>query len=273
VSHRVTLDPSDDVNPVWSRPTGDRIAFTTYRNGNADIYIKNANGTGDETPILNSSADELIEDWSKDGQYIAYKLGAEASADIWVLPMSGDKKPFPVVQGPYRKDEPQFSYDGKWLAYVSFESGDVPQVFVTSLPGHEQKIQVSRDGGGMPRWHQNGKELLFMSRDGQIMAVAIKPGPAVSADVPQVLFRLTVGNPTPRNPERHQMAVTPDGERFLVRVPPNAGAGSAAIIQFNFPGALAASTLASAQAQVSAGLTVIRNWPALSAATPPGRRP
>jgi hypothetical protein len=270
VSWRVTLDPGDDLNPVWSRPTGDRIAFTTYRKGNADIYVKNANGTGDETPLVNSSADELIEDWSKDGKFIAYRLGPEATADIWALPLSGDKKPFAVVEGPYRKDEPQFSHDGKWLAYVSFESGDIAQVYVTSFPGREQKIRVSKDGGGVPRWREDGKELQFVSLDGEVMAVEFRPGPAATAGVPSPLFRLTGGNPGGRDPTRHVMSVTPTGQRFLVRAPSNVAGG----ITFNFPGAAGAVPQASVQAEISAGLTVIRNWPAqFNVATPSGRRP
>ena len=103
------------------------------------MYVKNANGVGAETPLLDSSSNESVEDWSKDGKYIAYKLGQEAFEDIYVLPMSGDKKPIPVVTGPYRKDEPQFSYDGKWLAYTSNESGTF-EVYVISFPAGDQKL-------------------------------------------------------------------------------------------------------------------------------------
>ena len=258
VSWRVTLDPGDDLNPVWSRPAGDRIAFTTYRKGNADIYVKNANGAGDETPLVNSPADELIEDWSKDGKFIAYKLGAEATADIWVMPLSGDKKPFPMVEGPYRKDEPQFSYDGNWLAYVSFESGDIAQVYVTSFPGREQKIRVSKDGGGVPRWREDGRELQFVALDGQVMTAEFRPGPAATAGVPSSLFRLTGGNPGGRDPTRHVMSVTPTGQKFLVRAPSAVAGG----IPFNFPAVSGSGQQPSTQAEISAGLTVIRNWPA-----------
>jgi len=102
-STRLTLDPSDDINPVWSHPSGDRVAFTSYRKGNADIYVKNANGTGAETPLLDSPINESIEAWSHDGRYIAYKQGQTPNEDIWILPLFGDKKPFPMCRVLLRK--------------------------------------------------------------------------------------------------------------------------------------------------------------------------
>jgi eukaryotic-like serine/threonine-protein kinase len=270
VSYRVTLDPADDINPVWSQPTGDRIAFTTYRKGNADIYIKNANGTGPETPLLDTPANESIKDWSKDGKYIAYKQGPEGGEDIWILPMFGDKKPFPIVQGPYHKDEPQFSYDGKWLAYTSDESASMFQVFVISFPGGEQKIQVSKDGGGQPRWREDGKELFFRSPDNGVMAVDMKPGPKIEAGVPHMLFA-AVNSANNRDPVRHQTAVSPDGQRFLLRVPPGqtapgrGGLAGTPFVPFISPGRAGQPvTQQAAQGFVSSGLTVIRNWTAAS---------
>ena len=269
VPTRLTRDPADDLNPVWA-PTGDRIAFTTYRKGNADIYVKNANGVGDETPLLDSPADEQIEDWSEDGKYIAFKLGQSGYDDLYVLPMTGDnKKAIPVVVGPYRKDEPQFSYDSKWLAYASNESGTF-EVYVISFPGLDQKVRLSAiGGGGQPRWSRTGKELFYRGPDGAAMVVDLKlTGSKLDASAPQRIFPPHTTAPSSREPNRHMWNVTPDGQRFLVRYPNNSAAGfsggrtGAAPIPFNSPGAIAAATTAGAQAFVSSGLTVIRNWPA-----------
>lgn len=271
VSQRLTLDPADDINPVWSRPIGDRIAFTAYRKGNADIYVKNANGVGPETPLLESASNEIVEDWSKDGRFIAYKLGQEGSEDLWILPLFGDKKPFPIVQGPFHKDEPQFSYDGKWLAYTSDESGGVFQVWVISFPGGEHRLQVSKDGGGQPRWRQDGKELFFRSQnDNGAWAVDITPGTKIEAGIPRRLFTAPQGGTITRDPIRHQWTATPDGQQFLLRVPAGqvistrggAGAVTATGVIFNAqgqPGQPAAAQ--GGQGFVSSGLTVIRNWP------------
>ena len=271
VASRLTLDPGDDINPVWARPAGDRIAFTTYRKGNADIYVKNANGSGAETPLLETPENESVEAWSHDGQYIAYKRGPERSEDIWILPLTGEKKePFPIVEGPFQKDEPQFSYDGKWLAYTSNESGGIYQVWLVSVPGREQRLQVSKDGGGQPRWRADGKELFFRSPDGSAMSAEITLGPKVGAGVPGVLFgggALTTA--ISGDPVRHQWAVMGNGQRFVTRVTPAVGGAQArgAVtvrgIPFNAPTTRGGQGQAlGGQAIVSSGLTVIRNWPA-----------
>lgn len=276
VPTRLTLDPADDINPVWS-PAGDRIAFTTYRKGNADVYVKNANGVGPETPLLESSSNELVEDWSKDGKYIAYKLGQDAFEDLYVLPLSGDdKKPIPVVTGPFRKDEPQFSYDGKWLAYTSNESGGTFEVYVISFPAGDQKLRISAiGGGGQPRWRKDGKELYYRAPDAAVMAVDIKPGPRIEAGIPHRLFG-TFSSPTSQDPVRHQWDVTADGQRFLLRYPQGSGAafrgGQGGTSTVPFLAVLQGGQPAAAQggqAFVSSGLTVIRGWTAAAAATAP----
>ena len=266
---RLTLDPADDINPVWA-PSGDRVAFTTYRKGNADIYVKNANGVGNETPMVESPANELVEDWSKDGKYLAYKVERDAVEDIYVLPLSGnDSKPIPVVTGPYRKDEPQFSYDGKWLAYTSNESGGTFEVYVVSFPALDQKLRISAiGGGGQPRWRRDGKELYYRGPDGAAMAVDLTLGPRLEAGIPRRLFNSHTTAPSSRDPVRHQWSVTPDGQRFLLRYPNNSAAtfsgsqGGAAILTFTSAAQGAVALTPSGQGTISSGLTVIRHWPA-----------
>jgi len=222
---RLTLDTADDINPVWSHD-GTRIAFTTYRKGNADIYVKNANGSGGETPLLASPVDEMVEDWSRDGRYIAYLTGQNNATDIYALPLSGDQKPFPVVQGNFRKNEPQFSYDAKWLAYTSDESGTF-QVYVMSFPSGDQRLQVSTEGGGQPRWKRDGKELFYRSLDGRVMVVDMKTVGKLESGIPRLVFAPGTTNPTGIDPVRHMTSVTADGQRFLIRTFFNTGRASA----------------------------------------------
>src|SRR5439155_24494977 len=141
-------------------------------------YIKGANNVGAETTLLESPMNETIKDWSKDGKYIAFECGKDEFQDICAASMEGGKpgKPFPVVQGQYRKNEPQFSYDAKWLAYTSDinEPGRF-EVYVTSFPPGGDNKQISTDGGGQPRWRRDGKELNFRN-DTRLMAVEISRG-------------------------------------------------------------------------------------------------
>jgi Tol biopolymer transport system component/serine/threonine protein kinase len=278
VATRLTLDPGDDINPVWSHDST-RVAFTTYRKGNADIYVKNANGVGDETPLLESQSDEFIEAWSHDGRYIAYLLGADKAPDIYAMPLFGDKKPFPVVQGAFQKDEPQFSYDGKWLAYTSNESGTF-QVYVTSFPGRDQREQITMAGGGQPRWRQDGRELYYRTTDnGRLMAVDITLSNKIEkVGEPHALFTPTVVQPNTRDATRHMFAARPDGQRFLLRIPVVATGSQSGTAQANTTFAPGTATSGGrgfiftgsvrggrAFTAGEAGLTVLRNWTAVVA--------
>jgi hypothetical protein len=193
-----------------------------------------------------------------------------------VLPLAGaDAKPLAVVTGPYRKDEPQFSDDGKWLAYTSNESGTF-EVYIISFPAPEQKIRVSGiGGGGQPRWRGDAKELYYRGPDGAAMVVDLKYGSRIEAAVPRRLFPSHAPQPSSRDPVRHMWSVTADGQRFLVRYP------SASAAAFGGTGTGRANTVpflaqvqnpaqpagGSSQATVFSGLTVIQNWPAAAGRT------
>jgi len=274
IPRRLTFDPADDLNPVWSHDNT-RIAFTSYRNGNADIYVKNANGVGEETPLVQTPADEFVEAWSRDGRYLAYVVRGAQHDAIHALPLFGDGKSFPVVEGPYRKDEPQFSHDGKWLAYTSDELGPGKfEVYVIKFPERDQKIKVSNAGGGQPRWRQNGKELFYRT-PGAYMSVAITPGPKIASDIPVVMFpppTLGPGNVSAGDPVRHQWAAAPDGQSFLVREPPNFADGGRGSTPWarntHLPPGVSAGTVTpgrpggAARGLNSPALTVILQWPA-----------
>jgi serine/threonine protein kinase/Tol biopolymer transport system component len=268
VSTKLTIDPGDDMNPVWA-PDARRIAFTSFRKGNADIYVKNANGVGPETPIVESTFDEYVEDWSKDGRYIVYKQGQGEFEDLFAVPLDADGKagkPFPVVQGPFRKDEPQFSYDGKWLAYGSDESGRF-EVYVTSFPELDQKIKVSNEGGGRPRWRKDSREIYYMRMASGVMAADFTPGPKIEAGVPHLLYSNNA--PGGADPTRHLFDVSPDGQRFFARTASSIAGGVTGTVPTAPPNFVTGNQAAAPTGQFAApnpnlaaanGLTVIRNW-------------
>ena len=274
VAWRLTSDPSDDLNPVWSSDNS-RVAYTTYRKGNADIYVRNANGVGPETPLLASPSHEIIEAWSPTGKYIAYLFGADNQLDIYAMPLDGDRKPFPVVQDQFQKNEPQFSYDGKWLAYTSNETG-MFQVYVISFPAGDKRLQVTMAGGGQPRWREDGRELYYRAPDNRIMAVdIIKAGAEIEAGEPHTLFNPTVSALNTRDATRHQLAVAPDGQRFLLRIPVVATGAQSGTPQANTTyapetgqsggrGQIFTGTARGGRgfAAGEAGLTVVRHWTA-----------
>jgi len=216
LSRRLTFDPalSPNGNVVWSGD-GKQVAFASTRAGNRDIYARNVNGVGAETPLLATPVDEWPEDWSEDGRYLAYgRNTTQNNGGLFALPLFGDRQPITIADTPFGEDEPRFSKDGRWVAYNSDESG-TNQVYLVSFPAIDQKRQISTDGGVQPRWRRDGKELFYLGLDGRIMAVDLRIDATVDAGVPRALFntRLSV------DPIRDQFAVTADGQRFLVQVP------------------------------------------------------
>jgi Tol biopolymer transport system component len=157
--------------------------------------------------------------WSSDGQFIAYTT---RGSNVWILPLSGDRKPFAFAETPFIEASAVFSPDGRWIAYTSNEGGQL-DVYVQSFPGPGTKSQVSRNGGSHPVWRPDGRELFYLGPDGTMMSVPIGHGRSFDAGLPQALFRANVWTLT-----RNQVyAVTKDGQRFLVTATPQKSSGAA----------------------------------------------
>ena len=168
VRSRLTFDPGADVLPAWS-PDGTNVAFASQRSGKISLRQRSINGTTTDELLLEGSGDVAPTDWSADGRFIAYSDRSSAtSTDIWVLPLFGDRKPFPVAQTAFTETFAAFSPDGRWIAYVTNEANQ-GNVYVQSFPEAKGKYQVSRDGGGRPIWRRDGKELFYLAPDGAMM--------------------------------------------------------------------------------------------------------
>jgi eukaryotic-like serine/threonine-protein kinase len=177
-----------NIAAVWS-PDGKRIAFSSVRGGKYGIYEKPADGSGNETLLLEGT-DQLKypNDWSPDGKFLSYQEAGHGFFGIWILPVNGERKPYPFLPSPFSMRGAVFSPDGKWLAYCSNESGDL-KVYVASFPGPGGKWQVSPGGGCTPRWKHDGQELFYLSSDNRVMAAEIRVnGSSVEIGDVRVLF-------------------------------------------------------------------------------------
>ena len=115
------------------------------------LFVKDAAGTGAEEQVAAIAGGAHLWDWSRDGRFVVYSvLGAQGAADVWVLPLFGDHKPYPFAQSAFHKTQAQISPNGRWVAYTSYESGR-DEVYVDSFPMPRNRRQVSPDGGMQPR--------------------------------------------------------------------------------------------------------------------------
>jgi Tol biopolymer transport system component len=197
--------------PLWS-PDGNRIAFESHNH--VILYLRNIAGSAQDEVLVNDSERKILNDWTPFGNYLLYTaLSPATKMDLFLLPMSGDKKPVPLLRTPFNESQGRISPNGQWISYVSDESG-IPEVYVQRFPSLGDKRIVSIGGGVEPMWRRDGKELFYLSPDYSVVSVSFAPGTPPVIGRPKPLFRAPVNTSTSRN----HYAVTPDGQRFLINV-------------------------------------------------------
>jgi serine/threonine protein kinase len=183
--------------PVWT-PDGTRLTFGSTRNGNRDIFEVPADLHTAPAALLVREGDQTPLSWTPDGQTLAFEEFPLGSGDIWLLPRDGT--PVPLLADPtLNENSATFSPDGRWLAYVSNETGR-GEVYVQGYPFAGTRKRISAGGGGSPIWARDG---LYYGSGSDVYFVAIAPG----ADLPVRV--------TPQRLMRDAVAVSPDGQRFV----------------------------------------------------------
>jgi Tol biopolymer transport system component len=213
VSTRFTFEPAVNVFPVWS-PDGGRIAFASNRKGRHNIYLRATSGSGEDEVLLPPAATfRWPSDWSPDGELIAFQASSaqgNTGLDLWIFSFT-DRKERPFLATPFQEWSPQFSPDGRWIAYTSDESGK-PEVYVRPLADSSGKWQISSGGGAYPRWRRDGREIFYIAPDKTLMAVEVQTGSAFEAGAPKPLFRTQIRSTDTGS----QYDVSADGQRFLI---------------------------------------------------------
>ncbi len=220
-STRFTFDPLRDDNPAWS-PDGKNIAFSSDRSGQLDLYIKPADGSGEEKLLLKTDEPKTVERWTKDGRFLLYdSTNPKTAQDIWALPSPLGAKPVVLLQTQFREALMRVSPDGRWLAYGSNESGSFEvyvRPFTPEAPaGTGAKWLVSKGGGVRSLWRPDGKELFYYTLAGQVMAVDVDTNIGFQAGTPRRMFTVATGAASTG------WDLSPDGKRFLFVAPPGAG--------------------------------------------------
>jgi len=227
---RLNSDPADDLNPTWS-PDGSRIAFTSTRKGQRDIYEKAASGMGEERLLLSSGLDKNVEWWSPDGRSLLYNHRPSAAGllEIWQLPLQNGQKPSLVLSGPADTQSAQLSPDGKFVAYHSNETGRY-EIFIQDFPPSGKRWPVSPAGGMFPQWRADGKELFYCSSYSKLMVVDINiEGSRLEVGVPHALFEAPFWTSG-----RNLFVPSHNGQRFLAVLRPEQTANPSITVELNW---------------------------------------
>jgi serine/threonine-protein kinase len=206
---RLTFSGNNSV-PIWTSD-GKRVAFISDRDGKPKMYWKAADGTGSEE-LLSTEAGNP-HSWSPDGRFVARTFNfGRASGEIGILSLD-DRRTRPFLSTPEGNEiaAPAFSPDGRWLAYVSNETGR-RQVYVRAFPTGEGRWLISSDGGIQPMWARSGRELFYRNAE-KMMAVHVSADPVFRADSPRLLFEGQYEGPA----VRADYDVTPDGRFVMIK--------------------------------------------------------
>jgi Tol biopolymer transport system component/tRNA A-37 threonylcarbamoyl transferase component Bud32 len=210
---RLTYGGQND-RPVWT-PDGRRVTFVSNRKGLPAIYTTPWDGSGPAESLLASSRGLQEPAWSRDGRVLVLREGLIAgpgSRDIIYLRPGLDSAPRPFLATSFEENTPTPSPDGRWLAYVSDESGH-QEVYVRPFPGPGGRGQVSDEGGVEPLWSPDGRSLYYRSAAGDLMTADIRVVPTLVIGSRRKLFSTTSyqrGGGVYR-----AYALSPDGRRFL----------------------------------------------------------
>ena len=185
-----TAPDTTSTSPVWS-PDSRQVVYSLLRDGGYDLYVREVKPGGGEWRLLHTDTMKAAQSWSPDGSTILFNAtNPKTAIDLWMIDAKRDATPRMFAGGNADQCCGRFSPDGKWIAYVSNESGR-PEVFVRPTAGNAEPIPISKNGGGTPDWRTVGGELYYVSPENRLMAVPVTTtGGIFKAGPPVPLFQL-----------------------------------------------------------------------------------
>jgi Tol biopolymer transport system component len=183
---KLSLGNNEDETPAWS-PDGRWVAWSTNHDEKRVILRKRADGSGQEEVLWSGAEHAHVTTFTPGGQSLLFeKQTVERNTDIWLLPLDGSGKERLVVGSKFNEVGARLSPDGRWLAYLSDETG-LPQVYVQPYPALDARFLISKSGGGEPVWSRDGRHLFYRA-DSVMWSVSVAAGATFKAGIPERLF-------------------------------------------------------------------------------------
>jgi roadblock/LC7 domain-containing protein len=215
VETRVTSSPDSEFSAIWL-PGGKSVLFSAVRGSNPRLVRRDL-ATEREDELLPAGGFQVAGDVSPDGRTLVYfERTVRGSFDMWEVSLERGAMPHRLLEGTLggtvASAVARFSPDGRYLAFISSESGQ-RDAYVMPFPGPGEKVRVSTEGARVVRWNPDGRELLFLSRDLRLMSVPVRTSPSLQLGAPRSLFQIKGRSSWPA------FEVSGDGKRFLAIVP------------------------------------------------------
>jgi hypothetical protein len=215
IKTRLTSSLEDEGNPIWQRD-GQFVLFTSgFGADQPHIYRARSDGSGGiETVLKSEGITEVPGSICRDGLYLAYSRSTKDSPpSVWILPLTGDRKPFALIQTQFANFQPVFSPDCKWIAYMSSQNTGRQDIYLANFPDATHRYLVSTQRGYTPHWRGDSKELFYYSplQNSMIAVNVEEKAGELSLGTPRTLFPLSSPYAS-----FFSFDVTPDGRRFLI---------------------------------------------------------
>ncbi len=212
---RLSFHPQEDETPAWS-PDGRWIAYTGWAEAETKrvIWRRRADFSGGDEELWTGEGHSHVFDWSPDGRRIVVEVRhPERANDLHIIELGPPHKVTTFLETPFDESSARISPDGRWIAYMSTESGR-SEIFVQSFPTPGSKVQVSTAGGVQPVWSRDGRELYYRSET-ELMMAQVVPGSSFSVRTPVPLFRDRYGRPQSEGHITYD--VMPDGSFLFIQ--------------------------------------------------------
>jgi serine/threonine-protein kinase len=233
-THQLTVGPKDNGMPAWTAD-GKSVTFasTNQATGATDLWTQRADNSAHAVMQFHGRSNLYNPRWSPDGKWLIFQtdVRSRGAGDILAIRPAIDTAPVSVVATGFTEICAALSPNGRWLAYVSNETGE-DEIYVVPFPNTgTAKWPISAGGGTEPVWSHGGNELFYRDASGNLVAVEVNTSPTFSPVRATVLFPAARFTSLRFN---SQYAVAPDDRRFLMIRPLETSATDKLIVVENW---------------------------------------